>query len=118
MTSNTNPHNYTQQYKEEEIYISKTIIKYDEYGNVLSRNVYYDKEIKYADRTNNLHTIQPMTNTYEPYNQSYNHSYNHSYNQSQGVSSTHTSPSSSVPTSPTSLDSVSINMSNISMYNN
>ena len=110
--------NYIQQYKAEEIYISKTIIKYDEYGNVISRDTYYDKEINYADRTNNLHTIQPMLNTH--YNQPYNQPHNQPHNQSQDVSSTHTSPSSSVPTSPTSptsLDSVSINMNNISMYN-
>jgi len=90
MSCNTTSQNYKPQYKEEEIYTSKTVIKYDEYGNVISRDTYYDKEIKYADRTNNLHTIQPIMNT---------------------------SPSSSVPTSPTTPNSVSIDMSNISMYN-
>jgi len=118
MSCNTTSQNYKPQYKEEEIYISRTIIKYDEYGNVISRDTYYDKEINYADRTNNLHTIQPMLNTH--YNQPYNQPHNQPHNQSQDVSSTHTSPSSSVPTSPTSptsLDSVSINMNNISMYN-
>lgn len=112
MSCNTTPQIYKLQYKEEEIYISRTIIKYDEYGNVISRDTFYDKEIKYADRTNNLHKIQPMLNTYHPYNKSHNQSY-----QSQDISSTHTSPSSSVPSSPTSPNSVSIDMSNISMYN-
>ena len=109
MAYNNTTQNYIQQYKEEEIYTSKTVIKYDEYGNVISKDVYYDKEIKYADRTNNLHTIQPMLNTHynQPYNQPYNQSYNQSY-QSQDISSTHTSP--------TSPNSVSIDMSNISMY--
>ena len=111
MASNTTLQNYSKQYKKEEIYTSKTVIKYDEYGNLISKDVYYDKEIKYADRTNNLNTIQPMINTH------YNQPYNQPYNQSQDISSTHTSPSSSVPTSPTSLDSVSIDMNNISMYN-
>ena len=113
MSCNTTSQNYKPQYKEEEIYISRTIIKYDEYGNVISRDTYYDKEIKYADRQN-YSKIQPMLNTH--YNQPYNQSYNQSY-QSQDISSTHTSPSSSVPTSPTSPNSVSIDMSNISMYN-
>ena len=112
MASNTTLQNYSKQYKKEEIYTSKTVIKYDEYGNVISKDVYYDKEIKYADRTNNLHTIQPMINTYHPHNQYHNQSY-----QSQDISSTHTSPSSSVPSSPTSPNSVSIDMSNMSMYN-
>lgn len=113
MAYNNTTQNYKPQYKEEEIYISRTIIKYDEYGNVISKDVYYDKEIKYADRQN-YSKIQPMLNTH--YNQPYNQSYNQSY-QSQDISSTHTSPSSSVPTSPTSPNSVSIDMSNISMYN-
>ena len=113
MSCNTTSQNYKPQYKEEEIYISRTIIKYDEYGNVISRDTYYDKEINYADRQN-YSKIQPMLNTH--YNQPYNQSYNQSY-QSQDISSTHTSPSSSVPTSPTSPNSVSIDMSNISMYN-
>jgi len=113
MAYNNTTQNYIQQYKEEEIYISRTIIKYDEYGNVISRDTYYDKEIKYADRQN-YSKIQPMLNTH--YNQPYNQSYNQSY-QSQDISSTHTSPSSSVPSSPTSPNSVSIDMSNISMYN-
>ena len=112
MASNTTLQNYSKQYKKEEIYTSKTVIKYDEYGNLISKDVYYDKEIKYADRTNNLHKIQPMINTYHPYNKSHNQSY-----QSQDISSTHTSPSSSVPSSPTSPNSVSIDMSNMSMYN-
>jgi len=112
MSCNTTSQNYKPQYKEEEIYISRTIIKYDEYGNVISRDTYYDKEIKYADRQN-YSKIQPMLNTH--YNQPYNQSYNQSY-QSQDISSTHTSPSSSVPTSPISPNSVSIDMSNISMY--
>ena len=90
MDYNTTSQIYKPQYKVEEVYTSKTIIKYDEYGNVISRDTYYDKEIKYADRTNNLHIIQPIMNT---------------------------SPSSSVPTSPTTPNSVSIDMSNISMYN-
>jgi len=112
MSCNTTSQNYKPQYKEEEIYISRTIIKYDEYGNVISRDTYYDKEINYADRQN-YSKIQPMLNTH--YNQPYNQSY-----QSQDISSTHTSPSSSVsssPTSPTSPNSVSIDMSNMSMYN-
>ena len=113
MASNTTLQNYSKQYKKEEIYTSKTVIKYDEYGNVISRDTYYDKEIKYADRQN-YSKIQPMLNTH--YNQPYNQSYNQSY-QSQDISSTHTSPSSSVPTSPISPNSVSIDMSNISMYN-
>ena len=46
----------------------------------------------------------------------YNKSHNQSY-QSQDISSTHTSPSSSVTSSPTSPTFVSIDMSNISMYN-
>ena len=111
MASNTTLQNYSKQYKKEEIYTSKTVIKYDEYGNLISKDVYYDKEIKYADRTNNLNTIQPMINTH------YNQPYNQPYNQSQDISSTHTSPSSSVPSSPTSPNSVSIDMSNMSMYN-
>lgn len=114
MASNNTLQNYSKQYKKEEIYTSKTVIKYDEYGNLISKDVYYDKEIKYADRTNNLHKIQPMINTH--YNQPYNQTYNQPY-QSQDISSTHTSPLSSVPSSPTSPNSVSIDMSNMSMYN-
>ena len=33
--------------KKIEVYITKTIIEYDEYNNIMSRNVYYDKEVKY-----------------------------------------------------------------------
>ena len=94
----------TKTYKQSEIYISKTIIKYDEYGNVISRNVYYDKNINYAERTNPyINKIQPI------YNTNYN-------NHTQEKSSSHTSPSSSIPTSPispSSADSFSIDMSNI-----
>ena len=111
-TSNTIQNNYKQQYKEEEIYISKTIIKFDEYGNVISRNTFYDKEIIYSDKIKNIRPIQPTANTYQNYTQPYTQH----YTQPQSVSSTHTSPPSSVPTSPTSLDSVFIDMSNISMY--
>jgi hypothetical protein len=100
----------TKTYKQAEIYISKTIITYDEYGNVISRDVVYDKDIKYAERTNPyINKIQPVYNT---------NYYNH--NHIQGNSSTHTSPSSSIPTSPispSSPNSVSIDMTNISMYN-
>ena len=94
-------------YKQAEIYTSKTIITYDEYGNVISRDIFYDKDIKYAETTNPyINKIQPIYNT--------------NHNNTQGNSSTHTSPSSSIPTSPispSSSDSVSIDMSNISMYN-
>ena len=100
----------TKTYKQAEIYTSKTIITYDEYENVISRDVFYDKDIKYADRTNPyINKIQPVYNT---------NYYNH--NHIQENSSTHTSPSSSIPTSPispSSSNSVSIDMTNISMYN-
>jgi len=102
----------TKTYKQAEIYTSKTIITYDEYGNVISRDVVYDKDIKYAERTNPyINKIQPVYNT---------NYYNHNHNHIQGNSSTHTSPFSSIPTSPispSSPDSVSIDMTNISMYN-
>ena len=100
----------TKTYKQAEIYTSKTIITYDEYGNVISRDVFYYKDIKYADRTNPyINKIQPVYNT---------NYYNH--NHIQENSSTHTSPSSSIPTSPispSSSNSISIDMTNISMYN-
>ena len=100
----------TKTYKQAEIYTSKTIITYDEYENVISRDVVYDKDIKYAERTNPyINKIQPVYNT---------NYYNH--NHIQENSSTHTSPSSSIPTSPispSSSNSVSIDMTNISMYN-
>ena len=98
-TSTNTPDNYLTQYKESEIYTSKTIIKYDEYGNVISKDILYDKEIKYAPKT--------MTNTYYNHHQLYN----------QPAQSVNSTPTSSVPTSPTSLDSVSIDMSTIGMYN-
>lgn len=102
----------TKTYKQAEIYTSKTIITYDEYGNVISRDVVYDKDIKYAERTNPyINKIQPVYNT---------NYYNHNHNHIQGNSSTHTSPSSSIPTSPispSSSNSISIDMTNISMYN-
>ena len=99
MANINRPDNYLTQYKESEIYTSKTIIKYDEYGNVISKDILYDKEIKYAPKT--------MTNTYYNQHQLYNYPV-------QSVTSTSTT---SVPTSPTSLDSFSIDMSNFNMYN-
>ena len=131
--SNTN-------YKQFDIYISKTFIKYDEYGNVLSRDCYYDKEYKYAERTqsyiikqqpnhNNNHNNNNSHTSYNIHNNSSSSSSSSSsynYNSNTINSSPYISPKTSEPTSPISpispteptSPSVIIDMSNIRLFNN
>ena len=96
-------------YTKTEIYTEKTIVEYDEFNNVISRNVYYDKEIKYneiqhknvADKYYSyklLNSIVPNTSA-----------------SSSIQTSPNISPTSSIPSSPT--DSVIIDMSKL-LYSN
>ena len=101
------------------IYITKTIIDYDEYDNVISQNIYYDKEVKYEK-------IQPkvceskyysyeLLNSIKPINTSNinNTSNLHTSYTSSPTSSNTTSPLSSAPTSPIlANDSFIIDMTN------
>ena len=104
-------------YTKTEIYTEKTILEYDEFNNVISRNVYYDKEVKY----NEIHPkiqpkIQPniVKDKYYSYKLLNSILINTSSSSSMSTSP-NISPTSSIPTSPT--DSVIIDMSNL-LYSN
>ncbi len=90
--------------KKTEIYMSKTIIEYDEFDTIISQNVYYDKEVKYHNNTN-FTNVTNNSNTYTINSKTGEHVQSASPN---------TSPFSSVPTSPTlKPDAVIIDMSNV-----
>lgn len=112
-------------YTKTEIYIEKTILEYDEFNNIISRNVYYDKEVKY----NKIPPKTPLKIQPTIVNDKYysyklinsipiNTSSNKLSNTSPSLSmqtSPNVSPTSSMPPSPT--DSVIIDMSNL-LYSN
>ena len=104
-------------YTKTEIYIQKTIIEYDEFNNVVSNKIYYDKEIKYnkiqPKNVEDKYYSYKLLNSIVP-NTSTNTSPNTSTNTSSNTSP-NTSPFSSMPTSPS--DSVIIDMSNL-FYSN
>ena len=98
------------------IYISKTIVEYDEYDNIISQNVYYDKEVKYNNvepkyeqyKNDSSYTSPTKSYTTSPYT---------SHTTSPYTSRT-TSPFSSLPTSPSfKPDSVIIDMTKLSHKN-
>jgi hypothetical protein len=100
-------------YTKTEIYIEKTILEYDEFNNVIARNVYYDKEVKYNKIPPK---IQPtnITDKYYSYKLINSIPINTSSNISPTSSmqtSPNVSPTSSMPPSPT--DSVIIDMSKL-----
>lgn len=90
--------------KKTEIYIAKTIIEYDEYNRILSRNVFYDKEVKYHKVEKNIN--EPKYYSYEL------------INSIPIKTQDNISPSISPPTTPTTpqSNSVIIDMSNL-LYN-
>ena len=108
-------------YTKTEIYIEKTILEYDEFNNVISRNVYYDKEVKY----NKIHPkIQPksvedkyysfkLLNSIVPNTSPTTSPTNSEHSSIQ--TSPNISPTSSIPTTPS--DSVIIDMSKL-LYTN
>jgi hypothetical protein len=111
-------------YTKTEIYTEKTILEYDEFNNVISRNVYYDKEVKYNKQPPKIESKQPkieskqqpkiVEDKYYSFKLLNNIPMNPSLSSSMPTSP-NISPTSSMPTSP--KDSVIIDMSNL-FYSN
>lgn len=102
--------------KKQEIYIKKIIIDYDEHDTLISRNVYYDKEVKYIPIPPKIQESKyysyELLNAIKINNTNYNTTI---FSQTlSAVSSASPSPLSSGPTSPTlPNDSCIIDMSKI-----
>lgn len=96
-----------RSYTKTEIYIEKTILEYDEFNNIISHNIYYDKEVKY-------NKIQPKIVNDKYYSYKLLNSIPINTSPTSSIpTSPNISPITSIPPSPLPLDSVIIDMSNL-----